>query len=97
MFGGTATVLNVTSQKWMDESKGYIYGLNTAVWSHQVAVIVPKELTTPGIAISYLTGNCNELTMGNVSKTDEELLFVDEISHATGAIGIIVFQIPNCP
>ena len=38
-LGGTAHVLNVTSQKWLDES--YAKGPTGAVWTHQVIVIIP--------------------------------------------------------
>ena len=31
------------------------------------------------------------------SKTDEELLLIDTITRDTGVIGIIVYQLPNCP
>ena len=31
-FGGTAHMLNVTSQKWLDESRAY--GPDGALWTH---------------------------------------------------------------
>jgi PhoPQ-activated pathogenicity-related protein len=102
IFGGKAYVLNVTSQQWLDESKGYVLtgkngaGTPTSVWTHQVVVIVPKKLTYRNISMAYLTGNCNE-DPGVPSKTDEDVLVADEITSNTNAVGIVVFQIPNCP
>ena len=43
-----------------------------------------------------MTGDCNA-NPKVPSKTDEDVLVADEISHTTNAIGIVVFQIPNCP
>lgn len=99
LFGGTAHVLNVTSQTWLDESKaGVDIGgdARTNIWTHMVIVIVPKTLIFRNLSLAYLTGDCN--TNPKVpSKTDEDVLVADEISHTTNTIGIVVFQIPNCP
>ena len=57
LFGGTATILNVTSLTWLDTSKAI--GPNGALWTHQVAVVVPKKLTTLNVSMSVLNGGCN--------------------------------------
>ena len=100
LFGGTAHVLNVTSQTWLDSSRVGV-GINggkgrTNVWTHMVIVIVPKNLVFRNLSLAYLTGDCNA-NPKVPSKTDEDVLVADEISHTTNAIGIVVFQIPNCP
>lgn len=99
-FGGTAYVLNVTSQQWMDTSRGAVLigdeGGKTAIWTHQVVVIVPKTLKYTNISMAYLTGDCNQHP-SNPTAGDEDVLVADEITWATNAIGIVVFQIPNCP
>ena len=100
VFGGTAHVLNVTSQTWLDASKVGV-GIDhaterTNVWTHMVVVIVPKTLIFRNLSLAYLTGDCND-NPSVPSKTDEDILVADEIAHTTNAIGIVVFQIPNCP
>jgi PhoPQ-activated pathogenicity-related protein len=87
-------VLNVTSQKWLDTSKAI--GPNGALWTHQVIVVVPSKVQHKNMSVAYLTGNCNEAPVGIPGKTDEELLLIDTISHDTGVVGIIVYQLPNC-
>lgn len=93
IFGGTAHVLNVTSQQWLDVSRAR--GPNGDLWTHQVIVVVPKKLIYTNVSLAYITGNCNE-NPGVPSATDEELLLADTISHDVGIIAIIVYQIPNC-
>ena len=57
--GGTFHFLNVTSQRWLDVTKAY--GPNgDDIWSHHVAVNIPKNLKHKNMAISYNTGRCNE-------------------------------------
>jgi len=58
LTGGTAYMLNVTSQQWMDVSKAYGPG-NTSIWTHQVAVIVPAVIKDTSVAMIYLSGHCN--------------------------------------
>tara|TARA_B110000208_G_scaffold166037_1_gene204655 strand:+ start:174 stop:1187 length:1014 start_codon:yes stop_codon:yes gene_type:complete len=90
----TGYVLNVTSQTWLDPTRAHgPYG--GAVWTHQVVVIVPKVLKQSKVAMAYLTGGCNEHP--SVPKaTDEDILVAATVSESTGAIAIVVFQLPNC-
>mmetsp|Transcript_23111 Transcript_23111/g.32621 ORF Transcript_23111/g.32621 Transcript_23111/m.32621 type:complete len:520 (-) Transcript_23111:242-1801(-) len=94
VFGGTAHVLNVTSQRWLDTSKAY--GPDGDLWTHQVVVIVPKKLKVQNLGMTYLTGNCNK-NPSVPTATDEDILVVDTVAATTGVIGIVVFQLPNCP
>lgn len=93
-LGGEAHVLNVTSQKWLDISRAA--GPAGDLWQHMVVVVVPKELKYKNMSVAYLTGNCND-NVKPPSKDDEELLLVDTIAHDASMIGIIVYQLPNCP
>jgi len=61
-----------------------------------VVVVVPPELRITNVSIAYLTGNCNH-DPKPPGPADEELLSIDLACHNTGAIGIVVYQIPNCP
>lgn len=93
LFGGTAHILNVTSQQWLDESKAV--GPNGALWTHQVAVVIPKKVRYTNVSVSVLTGGCNENPKPPTA-TDEYLAVVDRLTDNTGTIGIVVYQIPNC-
>eukprot|EP00633_Aureoumbra_lagunensis_P009027 CAMPEP_0197321060 /NCGR_PEP_ID=MMETSP0891-20130614/63017_1 /TAXON_ID=44058 ORGANISM="Aureoumbra lagunensis, Strain CCMP1510" /NCGR_SAMPLE_ID=MMETSP0891 /ASSEMBLY_ACC=CAM_ASM_000534 /LENGTH=440 /DNA_ID=CAMNT_0042812729 /DNA_START=288 /DNA_END=1610 /DNA_ORIENTATION=- len=46
-------------------------------------------------AFLYLTGNCNFETLPD--KKQEDLELVSLVSARTGLIGVVVYQIPNCP
>ena len=95
-FGGTGHVLNVTSQQWLDESK--VSGPDGSLWTHQVIVIIPKNLKFRNISMAYLTGSCNKNPDAPIKPhSDEDVLLVDEIAQDTNAITIAVKQIPNCP
>ena len=96
VFGGTAHLLNVTSQTYLDASRGQVVtNVATNVWRHTVAVIVPKERKLTNTSVAYLTGGCN--SDGLPKSTSEDILVADEIAHSTGSVAIVVFQIPNCP
>merc|ERR1719387_3401366 len=77
-------------------------GPNGALWTHQVAVVVPKKLTTLNVSMSVLNGGCNEDHFHNGTgpappdAKDEYLALADALSHNTGAISIVVYQLPNC-
>ena len=100
IFGGEAHILNVTSLEWMDTTRAA--GPNGAVWTHQVAVVVPKKITITNISMAVMTGGCNR-DAGNGTgpkppgKGDEYLNVADALAAATGGVCIIIYQIPNCP
>jgi PhoPQ-activated pathogenicity-related protein len=94
LSGGVGHVLNVTSQQWLDKTRAAVEGSD--IWTHQVTVIVPKNHNIRNKAIIYITGGCNDNP--SVPKaTDEEPLAMDVIGSETGAIGVVLNQIPNCP
>ena len=93
LLGGTGYMLNVTSLQWLDESRAV--GPNGALWTHQVLVVVPKNLEIKNRATIYITGGCNEHP-SMPKKDDEDLLLVDMIAHGTKSIAVALFQIPNC-
>jgi PhoPQ-activated pathogenicity-related protein len=89
LWGGTGHVLNVTSQKWLDESK--VYGPDGALWTHEVIVVIPKNLKFTNVSFAYLTGGCNENQNPKIDPyKDEDVLVVDEASHNAHVIGITV-------
>ena len=97
LFGGVARILNVTSQRWLDESRAI--GPNGALWTHQVAVVVPKVLRLTTAAISVMTGGCNEGGPDGPAPpdaSDEYLVVAANLASRTGAIAVVIYQIPNC-
>ena len=96
-LGGTAHILNVTSLQWLTVKEAI--GPNGALWTHQVAVVVPKRLTGH-VALSVMTGGCNNGHGSEgpkpPSKTEEYMILADVLAFETGAIAIVIYQIPNC-
>ena len=93
--GGQIHFLNVTSQQWLDESKAV--GPQGSVWSHIVAVNIPKNLKHTNISLAYATGWCNERPDNYLPEADDEDIFTaDQLAHDAQMIAITVFQIPNC-
>jgi PhoPQ-activated pathogenicity-related protein len=97
LWGSTAHVLNVTSQKWMDESRGY--GPRGAIWDHYVIVIVPNNLKYSNFSTVWLTGDSNTHPGADngIKRDNYDILVGDEIAHNTRAIAVVVKQIPNAP
>ena len=54
LLGGVGTVLNVTSQKWLDVSRAR--GPYGAVWTHHVVVIVPKHVRVRNVSLVSAAG-----------------------------------------
>ena len=80
----------------MDESRAA--GPNGAIWSHEVVVIIPKNLLYKNISTVYLTRECNDKPEGTpITKTDLDVLLVDELAWNTHMITVAVKQLPNCP
>ena len=98
LIRATAHIINVTSQQWLTEAQAV--GPTGALWTHQVAVVVPHTLKYPKTALAYLTGGCNEGHECGGPKPpagkDEDLLLVADIAARAGIIAIVVFQLPNC-
>lgn len=95
LFRAKAHILNVTSQEWLSTDKAI--GPNGAVWTHQVAVVIPhKPAASKGTAIAIMTGGCNEGPPKPPDQTDEYLLMAATVADMTGLIAVIIYQIPNC-
>jgi len=77
----------------LDESRAY--GPDGALWTHQVAVIVPKNLRLKNVSFIYVTGGCNE-NPKPPKIIDGEFMLMDEIAWNVGQITVYVNQIPNC-
>ena len=98
--GTIAHILNVTSLRWLEADKAYVQpkhgGPATELWTHQVAVVIPKDVdATQPPAVAVLTGGCNGDSPPDAS--EEYLLLTSIIARRTGQVGVVVYQIPNCP
>jgi PhoPQ-activated pathogenicity-related protein len=89
LWGNRARVLNLTSQKWMDESRAAAPG--GSIWTHEVIVIIPKTLKHKNIGTVYLTGDCNDKPEGTpISKNDMDVMVVDEMARNSQSITVAV-------
>ena len=93
-LGGTAHILNVTSLQWMTTAEAI--GPTGALWTHQVAVVVPNGPVRQTLALSVMTGGCNEGPPKPPAPNDEYLALAAALGNRTGAIAVVIYQIPNC-
>ena len=88
-------MLNVTSQRWLDESK--VKGPDGSLWTHEAIVIVPKTLKYTNVSMAYLTKSCNEVPNRFYDPyKDYDILFGDMLAFNSHAITVVVKNIPNC-
>jgi PhoPQ-activated pathogenicity-related protein len=97
----TGYVLNVTSQKWLNESdfdfswcKNHQIG---HVWFHTLVVIVPSNLrSNVDTAFMYMTGGDQDDHSQTIPDAgSEDIAVAANIAMRTGTIGASLFQIPN--
>jgi PhoPQ-activated pathogenicity-related protein len=88
-WGNTGRVLNVTTQKWMDESRAA--GPRGAIWDHEVIVVIPKDLEFTHIATVTMFGSCNGNPGAAINVNNNNILKIDELAHnsKTIAVGIL--------
>lgn len=55
MLSGKVYLLNMTSQKWQDET----FVMNP-IWWHHVVISIPNKITRPGSAFMLIDGGKNE-------------------------------------
>ncbi|XP_077980688.1 autocrine proliferation repressor protein A-like [Glandiceps talaboti] len=85
----TVYVLNMTSQKWLDESR-----VDRSIWSHDLFVTIPDNLKIFDASFIYVTGGHN----GGVPSDplqDKDVLLSSMFAVGTGSIGACLRQIPN--
>lgn len=96
VFGGTAYALNVTSQKWLDES--ILEGPNGAIWTHQVIVVVPRNLKYTNVSYNFMTDGGNDSPNQKLKPfEDYNIIVVDELAHNSQMVTIAIKQMPNGP
>lgn len=86
----TVYVLNFTSQKWYDETV-----LDKPIWWHYLCITVPKTLTIDEAAFMLISSGNQENGIPDV--TDGNLENLRDLALGTGAITVLLRQIPNQP
>ena len=95
LHGNQIHFLNVTSQRWLNDSMVQGPG-GDSVWTHHVAIVVPKSLKYTNVSSAWVTGGCNEDPEDIESNTNLDIIMADELAHTAEMISIVVFQVPNC-
>jgi PhoPQ-activated pathogenicity-related protein len=95
----TAYVLNLTSQRWMDDS---IFAANSSangLWHHQLSVVVPEACASQACGSTgwlYVTGGHNADGGGftPLEASNGDLVQAAELGCATNTIGAVLMQVP---
>lgn len=88
--GYTVYVLNVTSQKWLDETI-----VVNPIWWHYLSVVIPDVIKRPDAAFMFIEGGNNDNDIPQ--PTDNFVQLISLFSVSTGTIGADLQQIPNQP
>lgn len=88
--GTTTHVLEMTSQKWMDDTI-----TPNPVWTHQLLVILPDNVSYNDTAFMFIGGGNN----GDPDPTlaDGDVKRMARIAQHTGSVTAVIRQIPNEP
>ncbi|XP_070581613.1 autocrine proliferation repressor protein A-like [Ptychodera flava] len=87
----TVYVLNMTSQKWLNESI-----VDRSIWYHFLFVTIPDRLTITDASFIYVTGGSNGPgTVPPDPTSDKDVLMSSMFAVGTGSIGACLRQIPN--
>lgn len=87
--GVTSYTLNMTSQKWLDES-----WTTTPIWWHIQYVNIPDEVRFPNVCLMFIEGGRNNPEVGD--PTDNP--FFDMVARFASELGVVTTllkQIPN--
>jgi len=88
--GYTTYYLNMTSQRWYDETF-----TNRPIWWHYVAVHVPDVVRYPDSGFLFVGGNNNNNPPPDFG--NNHLRRMGEFAAATGIVAAVLFQVPNQP
>jgi PhoPQ-activated pathogenicity-related protein len=71
----------------MNESR--VSGPRGDLWDHQMIVIVPKKFNGESKATMWMNNGCNN-DIQPPTKSNADMVLVDEVAHNTNAIAVIV-------
>jgi len=85
----TVYMMNMTSQKWMDETF-----TSKSEWYHMMAIAIPDVIQHEA-AMMWIEGGSNRPDTGPSPPSDDIVRLTVEIAQNTGAIGAYIRQVPN--
>jgi len=88
----TGYLLNVTSQKWLEDSDFSPDSQMKSIWWHIMVVIVPDEVKYTSNATMWITGWSNSASLP--AANDEDVVLSASLAMGTGTITGALFQIP---
>lgn len=88
----TFYVLNMTSQKWYDESV-----LDKPIWWHFLTISIPDNLTKIDAATLIVAGGHNAPDLKPPKETDTAVQMQNLLAVSMGAVVATLSQIPNQP
>jgi len=89
--GYTTYVLNMTSQKWYDETFS-----SRPIWWHYLTIHVPHTMRFPDSGFLYV-GSGNNNNMNPPGPTDGQVRRMAEFTAATGIVSANLKMVPNQP
>ena len=88
----TMYTLNMTSQRWMDDT---IVAPEDTIWKHWVTVVIPNNIVISDAALLYITGGTKTSDPPTPEDGTSERLI--EFALRTGAVAASVQNIPHQP
>ncbi|CAF0930820.1 unnamed protein product [Brachionus calyciflorus] len=83
-------VLNMTSQKWLNESF-----VNRPIWWHYLSITVPDKIKKQDVALLWIGEGSNQNRLPKPS--DYDVLLTSNFSLSTETITALIQQVPNQP
>lgn len=65
------------------------------VWTHAVAVNIPKNLKNKNMSVALVANECND-NWKIPNAHHPSILYADELAHMSEMISITIYQVPNC-
>ncbi|KAK2192164.1 hypothetical protein NP493_37g05007 [Ridgeia piscesae] len=91
-FNHNAYFLNMTSQKWMDETFS-----NRPIWWHDMVISVPTKIIDPSVAFIYIGSGSNEPESISPSGREDTAAALRKMSQQMRTVVCHLKQIPNQP
>jgi PhoPQ-activated pathogenicity-related protein len=89
----TGYVLNMTSQKWLNDEDYSPNSEGKSIWWHMMVVIVPNEIKWKNNGTLWITGH--GMGYKPTSELDEDIALAASLAMGVGCVTGVLFQIPN--
>jgi len=90
--GSTVYILNMTSQKYQDESF-----VSKSIWWHIMGVAIPKNIQYKREGFLFIEGGSNRADTTAPPKEDISNVAAAKLANDTGTVGAYIRQVPNQP